>query len=274
MRAYLDKVLAEAIRAGQNPSEDPVHDMRVAIRRWGQALRVFDPLLPQGVSRKLRKGVRPLLDSAGATRDFDIGMDLLHKDGLRHDHPVFRTWELDRERASLAISGHVLLFRSGGQDARWRTIIDGAMPPSEPAATHARQVLPAQAQDFFETGRKAVQRSNDPARLHAFRLSAKRFRYTLEIFSCFYGPALMKRIESVREIQSILGKRQDCTVTAERIEPALQFDADLAEVHRRLITRGSRLEEQFLRYWHHAFDAPGELERWQRYLARRVPVRQ
>jgi CHAD domain-containing protein len=152
-------------------------------------------------------------------------------------------------------------------------MVNGAMPPRESASVYARQLLPAQAADFFEAGRRAAQRSNEPERLHAFRLSAKRFRYTLEIFSPCFGPALVQRIEQVREIQSILGKRQDAAVTAERIQPAVSLDLEIAETHRKLEARGAKLEEQFLRYWHHTFDAPGELERWQGYLSRKMPVR-
>lgn len=272
LRKYLDRVIAEAHRAGADASEDPVHDVRVAIRRWSQALRVFADLLPKGIARRLRKGTRALLDAAGATRDYDIGLDLLGKEGLRADHPVFAAWSADRERASLAVRAHVLLLESAREAAKWQTAIEAAMPPRETAGEFARVTLPEQAAEFFEAGRRAVHRSNEPERLHAFRLSAKRFRYTLEILAPCFGPALAQRIEQVREIQGILGKRQDAAVTAERIQPAVALDLDLAEVHKKLEARGARLEQDFLRYWHHTFDAPGELERWQRYLSRRAPA--
>jgi CHAD domain-containing protein len=273
LRACLERVLVEAHRAGDDPAEDPVHDVRVAIRRWGQALRVFADILPRGTARKLRKSARALLDAAGATRDYDIGADLLRKEGLRADHPLFAAWEAERSRACLAVKAHVLLHESAQDGLKWRTVIDGAMLPRESAGDFSRRLLPSLAAEFFEAGRRAVQRANEPERLHAFRLAAKRFRYTLEIFAPCYGPTLQKRIEQVREIQGILGKRQDAAVSAERIQPAVPLDLDLAQVHRRLESRGAKLEQEFLRFWRHTFDAAGELERWQRYLCRRPPAR-
>lgn len=270
---YLEKVVAEAHRASEDPAEEPVHDLRVSIRRWSQALRVFTDLLPRGAARKLRKATRALLDAAGATRDYDIGAGLLRKESLRRDHPLFAAWAADRQRASLAVRAHVLLMESAQDAAKWRSVIEAAMPPRESAGDFARSVLPALAADFFEAGRRAVQRSGEAERLHAFRLAAKRFRYTLEIFAPCFGPVMARRIEQVREIQTILGKRQDAAVTAERLLPAVPLDLELAEAHRRLEARGRKLEQQFLHFWHRGFDAPGELELWQRYLSRRMPSR-
>lgn len=273
LRRYLHTVMQEARRAGSEPQEDPVHDVRVAIRRWSQALRTFRDLLPKGMAKRLRRGARALLDAAGATRDYDIGVSLLTREGLGEDHPLLQRWRNERERAALAVKAHVLLLEAADRESEWLSALNAPLAPREPAAEFARQTLPALAEGFFAAGRKAVQKAGDAARLHAFRLAAKRFRYTLELFSPFYGPALQVRIGKVREIQSILGKRQDCAVTAERIHPMAEFDPAIAAVYGRLQTRSARLEEQFLRYWHEAFDAPGELTRWQRYLSRRLPQR-
>jgi hypothetical protein len=66
-------------------------------------------------------------------------------------------------------------------------------------------------------GASAAEADAAPAQLHAFRLSAKRFRYTLELFEPMYGPMLAERVEQVRKIQSVLGERQDCVVLDERL---------------------------------------------------------
>jgi CHAD domain-containing protein len=273
LHGYLAKVETEALRAGEDPSEEPVHDVRVAIRRWSQALRLFSDLLPHGTAKKMRREARALLDAAGAVRDYDIGADLVRKEKLREDHPLLRSWETHRDRGSLAVRGQVYLFRAAETARKWAAIVDGAMTPREPADDVARRCLPEAAAGFFEAGRRAAQRVDSTERLHAFRLAAKRFRYTLEIFAPLYGPALRQRIEQVREIQTILGNRQDAAVTAERLRPLAVVDAEIAGTLARVETRGARLQERFLRYWHQAFDAAGECERWQRYLSRRRPVR-
>ena len=51
--------------------------------------------------------------------------------------------------------------------------------------------------------------------MHKFRLRTKRFRYTLEMFKDLYGPGMLKRIESLKQVQTYLGDINDCIVTSE-----------------------------------------------------------
>jgi CHAD domain-containing protein len=56
---------------------------------------------------------------------------------------------------------------------------------------------------------------HQPARvheLHLIRIAAKKLRYTLENLKSFYGPGIVKFIESAREIQSRLGALHDFDV--------------------------------------------------------------
>ncbi len=55
----------------------------------------------------------------------------------------------------------------------------------------------------------------DPNRieeLHAMRISAKRLRYTLEVFAPLYSSNLKRPIQAVRQIQESLGIIHDCDV--------------------------------------------------------------
>jgi CHAD domain-containing protein len=132
------------------------------------------------------------------------------------------------------------------------------------AGENARNALPAATREFFALGREAASGLATPAKLHAFRLAAKRFRYTLEVFRPLYGPGLESRLEQVRKIQTLLGDRQDCAVLAERLR-----DKGHDDVLRTLTDHGRSLEEKFLRYWREKFDAPGSEEQMIRYLRRR-----
>ena len=137
---------------------------------------------------------------------------------------------------------------------------------------NARRALPRLAREFFALGRAAARPAASPPELHAFRLAAKRFRYTLELFLPLYGPRLAGRVEQVRKLQSLLGDRQDCVVLAERLK---RHDGSAAELHatlQKLNADGRALEEKFRRYWQGTFDAPGEERAWMRYLSRRPPA--
>ncbi len=143
--------------------------------------------------------------------------------------------------------------------------------PMMGAGENVRLRLPAVVTEFFALGRVAATGA-DPMRLHAFRLAAKRFRYTLEIFRPLYGPGLELRIETVRRIQSMLGDRQDFAVLSARLRNTLNPSEALLEALRASDEKGRELEERYGAYWREEFDLPGAEVRWMRYLVRRPPV--
>jgi CHAD domain-containing protein len=269
----LERVQEEISAVIEDPAEDPVHDLRVAIRRVSQALRLFSEMLPPKEARRMRRALRPALEAAGRARDLDVGADLLRKEGLNEKHPLYAVMAAERRRAAMALVGQLYLLRAEEIPLAWLGALDRIAPAVQQASDRAREDLPGIAAEFFEAGRKTMSRAPSAERLHALRLAAKRFRYTLELWETFYGPAFKVKLESVREIQSLLGKRQDCAVMAARLEPHTALDPELAESHRRVEARAARLEREFHQYWHAHFDAEGEQERWMRYLARRLAVR-
>jgi hypothetical protein len=137
------------------------------------------------------------------------------------------------------------------------------------AGENAQRILPPLAREFFATGRIANGPGSTPLQLHAFRLSAKRFRYTLELFEPMYGPMLAKRLDQVRKIQSLLGDRQDCVVLAERLKQRAAESERIGKVLAKVNADGRAFEEKFRRYWRETFDAEGAEALWIRYLERR-----
>jgi hypothetical protein len=140
---------------------------------------------------------------------------------------------------------------------------------SEISGENARRILPRMAQEFFAVGRVAAKPNSTPAQLHAFRLAAKRFRYTLELFEPMYGPMLAKRLDQIRKIQSILGERQDCVVLSERLRKTTSDAGPVRDALAKVNAEGRALEEKFRRYWGETFDAAGAETLWIRYLERR-----
>lgn len=148
---------------------------------------------------------------------------------------------------------------------------------AQSAGENARRILPRMAREFFALGRTAAGPASTPVQLHAFRLAAKRFRYTLELFEPMYGPMLAERLEEVRKIQSLLGDRQDCVVLAERLRKRAAQAGPERDVLAKLNSDGHALEDKFRRYWRETFDPAGAETLWIRYMERRpvepgVPV--
>lgn len=140
------------------------------------------------------------------------------------------------------------------------------------AGENSRRQMPGVVAEFFQLGREAAASGGEAVRLHAFRLAAKRFRYTLELFRPLYGPGLDVRIEAVRKIQSMLGDRQDFAVLSARLRNTLMPSDALLEALRACDDKGRALEERFVAYWRDEFDQAGAEVRWVRYLMRRPPA--
>lgn len=116
--ARLERVLKEIERISASAGEDEVHDLRVAIRRFSQAVRIFQPLLPKKAG-KIVKQVRALLKAAGAVRDLDVGMERLRKLGAGEEEPLLRSMAETRRRASLELLGEVFQLRAGAPESAW-----------------------------------------------------------------------------------------------------------------------------------------------------------
>jgi len=70
--------LAYAVgRAAKSADAEAVHDLRVAIRRLAQCLRVFEQFFPRDKTRKIRRALREMVDLASEVRDRDIALALV-----------------------------------------------------------------------------------------------------------------------------------------------------------------------------------------------------
>ncbi|MGJ5815007.1 CHAD domain-containing protein [Paludibaculum fermentans] len=269
LRQSIEKLEAQVAVTLKDTGEDPIHDLRVSIRRVSQALRTFGPLLPGKSAKNMRKALKPALDAAAIARDHDVCEALLLKCGLPAEHPLLAGMKAERASAALALLGQMYLLLSTGAPVSWHQRIAVIAGPEDDAALQAREALPPLASDFFESGRKVALQSGSAKKLHAFRLSAKRFRYTLELFRPFYGPVFLQRLERVRLIQSLLGKRQDCAVAADRLRPLSASDPQVLPALAEVDARAQKLEAEFREYWQITFDAQGQCILWLRYFARR-----
>jgi CHAD domain-containing protein len=140
--------------------------------------------------------------------------------------------------------------------------LDHLWHPHESVAGNARAGLPMLAGRFFATGRKAATPGTPPKELHRFRIAAKRFRYTLELFRSAYGPRLDNLIEDVRQIQIYLGERNDCAATL-RLLPKQEYDGLRATLN----ARAEDQERLFRAFWQDHFADEAVSRRWIHYLA-------
>ncbi len=237
------RVLDKALRHGQPGSEEVLHDVRVAARRLLQAIRLFADFLDARRVKQMRRRLRQLTERCGAVRDCDIALAILAAAGCDDAEPREHITALRQTRQD-ELSCHL---RGRHSVQRWRRFLVPLQPSPRmvTAAAFAHRTLPRMLDKLFASGAQAVADGTEPA-LHHFRLLAKRFRYTLELFAEVYGPGTQKCLHALAALQDRLGAMQDCTAS-------LTLTGHNPRIQRLLETR----RRSFAQYWktfrkHHA----------------------
>jgi CHAD domain-containing protein len=273
-RLRLERVTATLRKAARRP-EDPRlnHDLRVAIRRFSQCLRTFRGMFEAAPVKKMRKRLGQLMDLCGAKRDYDVGLQVLDAAGLPPDRAAVLKFKEHRDIALRALAHYVSRKHNRTMADNWRKQLRLAAEPHAawdwPAsvAENVHKTLPQMTADFFREGDAAAAAVGDYEALHQFRLRAKRFRYTLEIFGSLYGTRLTAKVRELRELQDRMGAINDCVVV---LHLAGMDRGASAAVKKLLAER----DAAFRKYWHETFSPPRR-DAWMRLLggprARRSP---
>lgn len=235
----------------KTPDAGAVHDLRVAIRRFSQALAVFKPCFPGKETRKIRRRLKKLMNLAGTVRNFDIALRLLSKSRAEEASSLRPKLQSQRKENQRVLLGAVQRRIERKSSLKWRTALESALAGGNaaacrvPAEETARRILPGIAEDFLERGAAASQGTVSPEKLHEFRIASKKFRYTLELFTPLYGPALNRWLESIKRIQTLLGDINDCVTVSQILVDSKSGGAMEAWLKK----RQRRKMDQFSRCW-------------------------
>jgi len=234
------KVLAASLRrVRQHPHDaEAIHKLRVAIRRFTQALRVFQDSFDPAHIRKIRRRLSKLMELCGAARNCDIAVDVLNAAGVPAGKSLQRELRHLRSRAERDLVERLSDKDSRLDTRRWRTWL------KSPATVDASSVLPKLARDFSKTGAAAVRAQATYSEIHQFRLLVKRYRYTLEILG---GPK--QRLDLLRRLQERLGAINDCVATAEVIDECGIHGGELRRIKTALHRLLARRTVEFRIYW-------------------------
>jgi CHAD domain-containing protein len=216
-------------RALESCDPSAVHQVRVAIRRFTQAVAAWKPCFPAKDLRKTRRRLKKILSAAGEVRNCDVAHKFLLRWNIAHRARLQSKLEARRQEAA-----RVLLARL----KRWTNpnLVAQAATPEM-----AQDALDRLAQDFLEHGNDAASPDASPRAMHRFRIVAKKYRYTLELLQ----PS-SPLVESIKRISTLLGDINDCVAAAGIVPPLAA----------RLKKRQRRKIEAFRRCWAVEFAAP------------------
>jgi CHAD domain-containing protein len=264
IRLLIERLAFQTNRVAKSPGPEPVHDLRVAIRRLDQAITIYKIHLPRKSVKRIRKQLKAVLSAAGAVRDCDIATKILAKTmqpGAAALNRHVRQLRSDHER-SLLLELRTLSLRT--RILKWCDSLSLNAPPSDlnvqTVRTIAMESLPKLARRFFGAGEEAAGHGSGKE-LHSLRIRAKHFRYTLELFVPIYGSIAQDLVREVKSVQSILGAMNDY-----RTVLSMATDIGCGKKLRAALKRSERRKIlQFNEVWAERFSRP-TTTRWTRSL--------
>jgi CHAD domain-containing protein len=248
----LRKLASQLRRAAKRPHEpDEIHVLRVSSRRFMQSLKVFGQFFDRQTTKKMRRRLRRLMDLSGEARNCDITLELLELAGVDVGKSASQL-RRRRKRAEEILIEMLCRWRKRKLHDQWLhqiSVIEGVSGDWDGARSvesNARQGLPNLAREFFAAGAVAARMNSNHEQLHQFRLRAKRFRYTLELFQPVFGPEMTRGVNALRGLQDRLGSINDCVTALNLI--SVNPSAAVA-IEKLLVERETALRT----YWRHHF---------------------
>ncbi|MEP6962764.1 MAG: CHAD domain-containing protein [Acidobacteriota bacterium] len=223
-----------------------IHDLRVAIRRLTQCLRIFEAHFDSDEVKRYTKRLHRLMGRCGQARNYDVGLDLLTAAGLGKSSAAMRTLAKGRKAADRNLSAE--LNKWVGHKRSKEAALPAALEPGKELGNP----LAGLTKEFFEAGCKAALAGSSYQDMHTFRVQAKHFRYSVEIFEPRLDAAAVAPVlDSLRELQDKLGEMNDCVAALGLLKHHKRATAILEAL---LVTR----EEAFRTEWKRRFNAKKE----------------
>lgn len=230
MLEFLTDLVAEFDGVRRAEDIECVHRMRVASRRVRTALTLFGDYFPTKRVVQWMEQIKGITKALGAARDTDVQLEVLQ--GLLAEAPEKRSLpgikrvilRLEQRRKRLQVKLNTALDRL--EERKTLPEMEGML---------RQQLIHAQLQPVSGIPQQLYRRSqatlisqleemlgyelyiDKPERmleLHAMRIAAKHFRYSLQIYGPIYDGELKEFFTVVKKLQEILGEIHDCDVWA------------------------------------------------------------
>jgi CHAD domain-containing protein len=207
---WASRVLEECDKASAGFEADPVHDLRVAIRRCRSMADGFLSVDPDPAWKQMKRLAKPLFASLGELRDTQVMMEWVAKLAEPGDSVAENlTAELTRKGTDLKVEAQKSLAAFDRKE--WTDLNahlakrTGLIPPEGLVFQH---LALERWTDARELHRHALKNRSGVA-YHQLRIGIKRFRYTVENF---LPERHAKWSKDLRDLQDALGEVHDLDV--------------------------------------------------------------
>src|SRR6266850_324498 len=228
LRATLLDLLEKIPEARSGGSEKGIHDLRVAVKRFREAFRLFRPVLRKKTFRRHRDWIEDLNDALGEVRDRDVALIELRKltAGRAESGSVgglLARLQAERIGAAGALAAMLDRLQLEGVPAQLAAQIDLLeQQAAHGGSTHefARERVRERLLDVRARW-AAARREATPESLHRARIGNKRLRYAIEPFSRMLGKQVRRLYRSASRFHDVLGDVHDADSMAVMLETSM-----------------------------------------------------
>ena len=207
---WMERVLEECDRAGVELAADPVHDLRVALRRCRSVADGLMALDPDPEWKKMKKAGKGLFSRLGELRDVQITEQWAVSLGSADDPLTFALTQSLRNREiqlKVEAAGALREF-DRKQWRRWSATLPRRAARLRPGSALFKHLALEHWTNAHDLHRRAM-RNRSQVALHSLRIGLKRFRYIVENFLPQQHAAWKG---DLKRLQDLLGEVHDLDV--------------------------------------------------------------
>ena len=208
----------QVAQSRRRPTEKAIHDLRVSTRRLIATLEIVRTILPGGPPSKIRRQLKRHLRAFSALRDLQVQMIAVRNLAIRF--PALRpflTVLVVRERLLLRQARReILAIRMQAMEQELATVenqLETLLADPIMRDASRQVVLGTLGRSFSRAATlKAGAMSGKTNRIHRFRITFKRYRYTVEALQPLLPGARQKMLKAMNRYQTRMGGIQDVEV--------------------------------------------------------------
>jgi len=210
LKYWMQRVLRECAAAARDLAVDPVHDLRVALRRCRSMADGVMAIDPDPAWQEMKRAGKQLFASLGALRDLQVMQEWAEKLAPPDDLARARLLQFlsQREESAKADAAQALAQFDRKQWRRWIAHLSARAARLKPGSIVYQHLALERWTEAYALHRKAM-RSHTPHALHSLRIGIKRLRYVVENFLPEHHRHWK---EGLKHAQDILGEVHDLDV--------------------------------------------------------------
>jgi len=207
---WMQRVLEECDHASVDFSADPVHDLRVALRRCRSMADGLMAMDPRPGWKRMKKAGKQLFSSLGELRDVQVMEEWVQQLVAADDAVTLTLHQYlgNRESHLKHAAAQALRDFDRKQWTEWSVSLPRSAARMRPGNLIFRHLALERWTDAYELHRRAL-RSRSQIAWHSLRIGIKRFRYIVENFL----PQLHEASsDDLKHLQDLLGEVHDLDV--------------------------------------------------------------